>query len=239
MVAGAFSAAGDVACIGVCQWHQGDEEWSALGSGLNGVVGALDVAGVSPDWLIVCFRSLGKQEDSQYLLAAGSFQLNGASAAVARYDFDSAQWSLLGDTTPLPGPATAISADNRNESSVYVAGSSIDGTTPYAFRWNGVSWTDIGTGALGAGSSISQLAFIPLSDDGDSNDAMEGNRRLLASGQLALEGYGDASSAFFDGANWYPFIISTTPSGAAGSISSMFYSVSGFRLSKSKPIVFT
>jgi len=115
---------------------------------------------------------------------------------------------------------------------VYVAGTSLDGRTPYAWRWDGSSWTDIGTGALAAGSAISQLAFVPLSDNEASNAIMQGNRRLMASGQLALQGYGDASSAFFDGANWFPFITSVTPSGNPGRISSMFSSISSFRLSR-------
>lgn len=77
LVAGAFTSAGDVPCVGVCQWNQGEEEWSALGSGLNGVVGAMDVAGVS------CQRAIRGNTDTLFRRTLNTYLQQALSSSMA------------------------------------------------------------------------------------------------------------------------------------------------------------
>jgi hypothetical protein len=46
---------------------------------------------------------------------------------------------------------------------------------------------------------------------------------LMVNGQLELEGFGNVSSALFDGSTWYPTILSTTHTGNPGAIKQIFY----------------
>jgi len=48
VVAGAFSSAGSLYCPSVCLWNSDKLQWQALATGLQGVVGAVDFAGVRP-----------------------------------------------------------------------------------------------------------------------------------------------------------------------------------------------
>lgn len=47
IVAGAFASAGSLYCASVCLWDNKKLQWSSLATGLQGVVGAIDFAGVS------------------------------------------------------------------------------------------------------------------------------------------------------------------------------------------------
>lgn len=66
------------------------------------------------------------QDSSSALLVAGSFLMSDNTLAyVARYDFDNSSWTALGTGTgdnSLPGPATAVAADNANVNSVFASG---------------------------------------------------------------------------------------------------------------------
>lgn len=46
---------------------------------------------------------------------------------------------------------------------------------------------------------------------------------IMVSGRLDIQGYGNVSSALFDGTTWYPSILSTTASGNPGTIREIFY----------------
>lgn len=47
IVGGVFASAGSLPCSSICQWDTKLSQWSSLGMGLIGVVGAIDFAGVS------------------------------------------------------------------------------------------------------------------------------------------------------------------------------------------------
>lgn len=208
-VAGAFASAGSLACQSVCVWDSEAKQWSTLGSGLPGVVGAVDFAGSS-------------------MIAAGEFMINGTTAQVAAWDFDASTWSVFGS---LPGPATAVSSDNGDIDRVWAAGTQ-DSRAPYLMYWNGTVWRDVNAdGALATGTGVEQLVFVPLSSSsGSSNDLIESNRMLLVSGALTLNST-SVSSALFDGESWHPYLISSSTSGAAGVVSRFFSSVTNVDLS--------
>ncbi|GAA5900213.1 hypothetical protein JCM8208_002052 [Rhodotorula glutinis] len=213
VVAGAFSSAGSLYCPSVCLWNSDKLQWQALATGLQGVVGAVDFAG----------------DKSEYLIAAGNFVVNDETRYVARWSFKNSTWLSLGAATDLPGPATAVSSDDHNEDKVWVAGSSTSGA-PYLRFWNGTSWADAqGNATFGTGSGVQQLAFVPLSNSHDSNGVIESNRMLLVSGDLTINDTA-VSSALYDGASWYPYLVATSATGSAGVVSQLFYSVSNFSL---------
>ena len=151
-------------------------------------------------------------------------------ASVARWDFGTAAWSTLGSATDLPGPATAITADDGNENSVFIAGLTASSNQPYLMYWNGTIWSDANSSSLATGSTVQQLSFVPLSSNHDSKGSIEADRMLMLSGALAMPAIGPISSVLYDGSNMIPFLSTITSTGAAGTIAAFVYSVSAFRL---------
>lgn len=218
IVAGSFAEAGSLPCSSVCAWDTTDHQWSSLQNGLSGEIRALDFAGAS----------------SEILVVAGSFSLPSSSAAsfVAQYFFANSSWSALGDSSSIPGPATAISVDNKNASNIFIAGTSTTSNASYLLRWDGSSWSaPTGTNFLESTSVVQQLSFVPLSEAHDGNSVMEEDRMLMVSGALALEGQGTFSSALYDGNAWHPYVKSTGSDGSPGAVSGMFNSDNSFNFS--------
>ncbi|ODO05338.1 hypothetical protein L198_02031 [Cryptococcus wingfieldii CBS 7118] len=210
VVAGNFASAGSLGCAGVCLWDSEGGRWSTPGSGLSsGEVRSLDFAGNSYDTLI----------------AAGSFVLSdGTVASVASYNFGNSSWTALGS---LSGPALAVVADDKNATNVYAAGYSSSDGSPFLEQWNGVTWT-AQNDSLQSGSLVQQLAFVPMSSEHTAQGTIENDRMLLVSGDLYLENMGNATSALYDGANWYPYLVGSSSSGGIGAGSSLFWSDSDF-----------
>ncbi|GAA6032659.1 hypothetical protein JCM8097_004866 [Rhodosporidiobolus ruineniae] len=214
LVAGAFAQAGSLWCQSVCLWDTKKLQWASLGTGLQGVVGSIDFAG----------------SKSEYLLAAGNFVLDSETRYLARWNFKNSSWAGLGAATDLPGPATAVSADNNNKDKIFVAGESTSGE-PYLHFWNGTAWSAINANStLASGSGIQSLAFVPLQSNHDANDIIESNRMLMVSGDLTINDT-LVASALFDGETWYPYLVATSTTGSAGIISQLFYSITDFSLS--------
>ncbi len=69
--------------------------------------------------------------------------------------------------------------------------------------------------------------MVPLMNTHAANGIIEPDRMLMISGALATS-TGNASSALYDGQNFIPYIVSTSASGTAGSVSSLFHSFSSF-----------
>ena len=206
VAAGNFETAGSLGCHAVCLWDTTNAQWSAPGQGLqSGEVRAIDFAGEKADVLIV----------------AGSFALpNGDVAYVASYSFDNSSWTPLGT---LPGPALAVAVDDKNVTNIFAAGYGTDGTTPYLQHWDGRSWTEQNS-TLTSGSIVQQLAFVPMTEEHDPVGAIEKDRMLMVSGSLLLDSTGNASSALYDGAAMYPYLVGTSTTGGLGAGSALFWS---------------
>lgn len=58
---------------------------------------------------------------------------------------------------------------------------------------------------------------------------------LLVSGDLSINDT-SISSALYDGQTWYPYLISTASTGAAGVVSQFFYSITSFSLSAAREL---
>ncbi|KAF8513096.1 cortical protein marker for cell polarity-domain-containing protein [Hysterangium stoloniferum] len=215
VVAGNFTSAGTLPCQGICQFDTSLKQWAQLGSGIQGDVSTVLYTS-NPDLLI----------------AAGSIRLSdGTSANVAAYSFTNSTWSAVGQGTQIPGPVTACEVDNGNFSSIFAAGSSSDGSTPFLTFWNGLTWKTLDS-TLQPATSISQLAMVPLRDTHAANGIIEPDRMLLISGTLESNAFGNASSALFDGSAFYPFLVASSSTGGPGFVSQIFHSFSSFSFSQ-------
>ncbi|KIJ67669.1 hypothetical protein HYDPIDRAFT_107140 [Hydnomerulius pinastri MD-312] len=212
VVAGSFSQAGTVTCGGICLFDTTLNQWSALGSGMQGDISSVSYAG----------------NNQELLIAAGVITLSGgASANVAQYSFANATWTAIGDSTEIPGPVTAMEVNNGNSSSIFAAGRTADGSSPFMVFWDGATWSNVGSGLQG-NSNISQLLMVPLQNTHSTNSIIESDRMLMVSGSLSDSSFGSASSALFDGQTFIPYFASMSAQGTMGYVSSLFYSIANF-----------
>lgn len=80
------------------------------------------------------------------VIVGGSLTLaDGTPANVAMYNTANSTWAAVGSGSQIPGPVTAIAVDNLNATSIFAAGRSADGTTPFFMHWDGVTWTSMGS----------------------------------------------------------------------------------------------
>ncbi|KAF8891660.1 cortical protein marker for cell polarity-domain-containing protein [Infundibulicybe gibba] len=209
IVAGSFALAGLLQCQAICAFDTSAKQWNALGNGILGEISSIAYAGV------------------ETLIAAGSIALPGNTPAnVAQFGFANATWAAVGQGGDLPGPVTAVEVNSGNPSSIFAAGRASDGSTFLSF-WNGVKWAIQGS-TLQRDTTVSQLTMVPLQDTHAANGVIESDRMLLVSGTLADSSFGNASSALFDGQSFIPYIVSTSPSGTAGAVASLFHSIANF-----------
>ncbi|KAI9569562.1 cortical protein marker for cell polarity-domain-containing protein [Boletus coccyginus] len=212
IVAGSFAQAGTVACQGICLFDTIANQWNPLGSGLQGDISSVSFAG----------------SNQEILVAAGAITLaDGTAANVVQYSFANETWAAVGDPTMIPGPVTAVEVNNGNSSSIFAAGRTSDGSSPFMIYWDGVSWFSLGS-AFQANSNISQLLMVPLQNTHSPNSVVESDRMLMISGTLSDSSFGSASQVLFDGQTFIPYLASVTAQGTLGYVSSVFYSIANF-----------
>ncbi|KAG8833639.1 hypothetical protein FRC18_003299 [Serendipita sp. 400] len=212
IVAGSFASAGGVQCNGICALDPNGRTWTALGSNAGGDIETVSYAG----------------SNAEILLAAGSLNLAGSTVYIAAYTSQNQSWTPVGT---LPGPVTALGVNDRNQSSLFAAGQTSSGA--FVSHWDGSQWTSIDL-PLSASSNITQLELVPLQEDHESKSIIESNRMLWISGSLSGSNFTRASSALYDGQNLYPYLVTSSASGDAGSISSFFHSFSTFDFNRRK-----
>jgi cbb3-type cytochrome oxidase subunit 3 len=215
IVGGNFAQVGDLPCPAVCQWNVPKGQWSRVGNNAPsaGEVKSLAFGG----------------EKSDVLLAGGSFVIGGKNVYAARYTFNESgtngAWEPLGE---LPGPVQSIAVNDRNASDIFAAGFDASTSKPYLQHWNGVTWTEQNSSLLMDGTSIENLAFVPLSKKHEARGVIQDNRMLMATGNVFLSGQGNSSSALYDGQQWFPYLVGSSPTGELGAGSSLFWSESNF-----------
>jgi hypothetical protein len=216
IVAGSFAQAGSLPCRAICEWDVPDQQWNALGSGIQGDIASVAYAGNNQDVLI----------------AGGSIAVSGTTSDnVLQFTFSNNSWSPLGNGSSLPGPVTALAVNDGNASSIFAAGRSVDGSSSYLVAWDGREWTSQGS-ALGGSSVVSQLTMVPLQNEYQAQGVIEGDRLLLMSGNLVDTSFGDASLVLFDGHDFTPYLVSSTSSGQPGSVSGIFNSLANFSFAR-------
>ncbi|KAJ3724973.1 cortical protein marker for cell polarity-domain-containing protein [Lentinula guzmanii] len=211
IVAGTFAQAGSLTCQAICSLDTSSNQWNSLGNGINGEVSSVTYAG----------------SNQETLVAAGSIALSDSTEAnVAQLTLSNMSWAAVGSGSDIPGPVTALEVNNANASSIFAAGKTSDNTTFLSF-FDGQNWTTLAS-TLQKDTVISQLAMVPLQDTHAANSIIESDRMLMISGLLDDSSFGNASTALFDGASFIPYLVSSTVSGSAGSVSSLFHSLSTF-----------
>ncbi|KAG8829607.1 hypothetical protein FRC17_006318 [Serendipita sp. 399] len=212
IVAGSFASASGVQCNGICALDANAHTWSSLGSNAGGDIETVSYAG----------------NNAEVLLAAGSLTLAGSAIYMAAYTAQNQSWTPVGT---LPGPVTALGVNDRNQSNLFAAGRTSSGA--FISHWDGSQWTPIDL-PLSTTSNITQLELVPLQEDHDGTSIIQSNRMLWISGSLSGSNFTRASSALYDGQNLYPYLVTSTASGDAGSIASFFHSFSTFSFNRRK-----
>lgn len=212
IIAGSFSQVGTVTCQAICLLDTQLNQWSVLGGGIQGDISSVSYAG----------------SNEEFLVAGGVITLpNGTTTSVAQYSFSNATWTAVGNPTDIPGPVTALEVNDGNSSSIFAAGRTTDGSSPFMVFWDGTSWSYIGT-TLQGNSNISQLLMVPLQNTHSPNSVVESDRMLMVSGSLLDNSFGSASSVLFDGETFIPYISSLSAQGTMGFVSALFYSIANF-----------
>jgi len=176
---GEFTTAGGVAASGIAKWS--GTSWSALGAGAGGVQALATYDGGG----------------GPALVAGGSFTSAGTSTASNVATWDGSDWSPLGRTNKLNGTVRAQAVhDDGSGSALYVGGEftragSVVGNR--VARWNGTSWSALGSGIGGPMAWINALAEF---DDG-------GGPALYAAGFFSSAGGVAANNiARWNGTSW-------------------------------------
>jgi hypothetical protein len=135
---GQFTTAGGTAAANIAKWD--GSNWSALGSGLDSAVYVLAVSGSD-------------------LYAGGHFTTAGGSAATGIARWNGSSWTALG--TGLGGGYVAFGGNGPFVYALAVSGSDLyaggafttaDGSAAnYIAKWNGSSWSALGSGMGGGG----------------------------------------------------------------------------------------
>jgi hypothetical protein len=79
-------------------------------------------------------------------------------------------------------------------------------------------------------ATVAQLTMVPLLNTHSVNGVVEPDRMLMVSGSLASS-FGNVSAALFDGQTFIPYIVTTSSTGAPGTVSSLFHSFASFGFS--------
>lgn len=80
--------------------------------------------------------------------------------------------------------------------------------------------------------------MVPIQETHTGNSVIEADRMLMISGMLTDPVFGNASSALYDGQNFIPYIVSTSPTGDSGAVASLFHSFSTFSFSRHRKFFF-
>jgi hypothetical protein len=182
-VGGYFTTAGGVPASEIAKWD--GAHWTALGSGLNGTFGTVDVEAL-----------VGFDDGSgPALYAGGNFASIGGIAASNLARWDGQQWSAIGGG--LAGIVRALAVyDDGSGPALYAGGDFFTAggvLAKHVARWDGVQWSDVGGGLLGGWVNCLQVY-----DDGQ-------GRALYAGGAFS-QGGGQACTgiAKWDGSSWSP-----------------------------------
>ena len=175
-IGGFFSQAGGIPANNIARWSTTTHQWDAMHAGISGQIYAIVPHG-------------------NYIYVGGSFNdINGTSAySLARWDTVAQTWSLVGGAPGLTsgngqfvGIAYALAFDASG--SLYVGGvfDHVGGKAAANIaRWDGATWTALGSGLGGANDSVNALV-ISGSD-------------LFAGGSFTNP---YSNIARWDGANW-------------------------------------
>ncbi|KAL2159325.1 hypothetical protein VTH06DRAFT_2760 [Thermothelomyces fergusii] len=205
-IGGSFTSAGSLSCPGVCFFSTTNSQWNQAGRNLDGNVSALMWA------------------TDDILVAGGRFVLNNTvTTFLARYDASSQTWDAFPRADQLPGPVTVVTAGTSDGDQIWAAGTSTQDGSAYLMKYDGSSWRRAGQSTLESGSDIRGLQIFSLTSPHESSPLVEEDEALLITGSILLAGFGSASAVLYTGDDRFtPFALTTSSSGAGGSIARVF-----------------
>ena len=193
---GDFTKAGGVTANGIAKWD--GTNWSALGTGMNSSVWALAMSGND-------------------VYAGGYFTTAGGVAANYIAKWDATNWSALGTGIGGGFISSGVFTLAANGTNIYAGGNFTTAggvTVNNIAKWNGTSWSALGTGIGGGFSS-------------DVRTLAAGGANIYAGGYFTTAG-GIVSNYF---AIWYYYLQITSPNGgevwAVGSGHNITWSTNG------------
>jgi len=149
---GNFSSAGGTPANSIAKWN--GSSWSALGSGFSGFLT------FSPVWSLADFND----GTGSALYAGGFFYSAGGTPANSIAQWNGSSWSALGSELDRGDAVSALCVFNDGTGPALYAGGTIylAGGTPVnnIAKWNGSSWSALGTGITGVG--VGQYAVYDL-----------------------------------------------------------------------------
>jgi len=200
-VGGSFLSAGSLNCPGVCVFSTSVSQWNRPGTNLAGVANAM-VWG-SPSSLIV----------------GGALLLDGRNISLATFNANSQNWTAANGVDQIPGPITALAAANSDASQLWVSGVARDETT-FLMKYNGTGWSSVD--ALGSETTIRGLQVLSLTKNHPNSALVSASQTLMITGSLNIPGFGNASSALFNGTTYQPFALTRASGNTGGSLSELF-----------------
>ncbi len=181
-VGGSFTVAGNQSANYIAKWDGSD--WDSLGSGMNGTVFTIAI-------------------DGDNIYAGGLFTQAGGNSARHVAVWDGSVWNSLG-SGPTNGVNSIVYAIAVIDHDVYVGGDFTEAggnsTIRYIAKWNGTSWTDVGSGV---NAKVNALTV-------DAHD------NLYAGGDFTVTGGGNANRvAKWNGSSWSALGLGIDDSGGS------------------------
>ncbi|KAH8602753.1 cortical protein marker for cell polarity-domain-containing protein [Bisporella sp. PMI_857] len=198
-VGGSFLQAGSLDCPAVCVYTTSASQWNRPGSNLGGSVSVMAWA------------------SSSSLIVGGELSVNGANVPLATYDAKTQTWAVAAGAETIPGPVAALAAANNDASDLWIAGTASNGSS-YLMKSTSGTWNTVGD-VFGTGSVIRGLQVLSLSKNHNETGLVSKDETLMITGALVLPGFGNASSALYNGATFTPFALTSSSSNTGGSLS--------------------
>ncbi|KAF2723229.1 cellular morphogenesis protein [Polychaeton citri CBS 116435] len=205
-VGGTFERAGSLPCPGLCIYDISARQWNPPRSGLEGVVNAMV-------W-----------SSKNTLVVAGNVTVGGNQTTIATYDADAQTFQEYSGARDLPGPVTAISPADANYNSWWAAGMNLNDNSAFLSKYSndGDTWTTVS--GLGPGTEVRGLQLMSVSKDHSDNKLISDNTVLMLTGNINVEGFGNASAVLYNGTTFQPYILTNTQDGSQGTLSRLFVS---------------
>ncbi|KAJ2721350.1 hypothetical protein GGI07_004020 [Coemansia sp. Benny D115] len=222
VVGGNFTTAGGLlSCPYICTLDINENQWSPLAA--STLVDQVSDLLFADKYLVVAGTFKNSTEPTSYLMA---------------YDFELSSWTNITGVDNLPGPVTALTPADHEESAgmYYVVGTSTSGGTPYLAKYDGTTIVNADF-TIESQSTIRDILLVPRSRIPNSvlgststlsrrsNMPIPAGYVLAVSGDLHLPSGRRASNAFFYDNQWAAFLSTIQSDGSPGFISSVFFEI--------------
>ncbi|CAO3672752.1 unnamed protein product [Rhizopus stolonifer] len=192
-IAGNFDYAGTLNCGSLCALSTQTLQWKLVGgNSLTGTVNDLSV------------------QDNGTIVAVGDLKVDGQQTPIA--ELNNQIWTAFSASVTAPTSLLAQGSGNyvmsgRNQNNTFIG------------LWDGQQFNALNQTNLNSASDIQQLLFVPISSSpSERRYPANSNAMLMAIGHLLTDNGQSSSAALYDGAQWYPYILTAKADGSPGQI---------------------